>query len=104
MSGCEELSPFALQVLGDSMAPEFEDGTIVVVDPGQPVSNGAYVIIEYRGETALRQWFDEQGRRSVKALNPAYPGVEITGPYSIRGVVIQQTHRRGGRRQVTHYV
>lgn len=103
MSGCEDLAPFALQVLGDSMAPEFEEGTIVVVDPGSPPTSGAYVVLEYRGETALRQWFEEDGKRIAKAINPEYPGVEITGPFRIRGVVIQQTHRRGGRRQVKHY-
>jgi SOS-response transcriptional repressor LexA len=25
--------PFALRVIGDSMAPEFQDGCIIVIDP-----------------------------------------------------------------------
>ena len=41
-TGCsaEGQEPFALRVIGDSMAPEFLDGHIIVVDPGFPLFNG----------------------------------------------------------------
>jgi DNA polymerase V len=104
MSGCEDLSPYALQVLGDSMEPELADGAIVVIDPGYPAEDGAFVVAEYRGETVLRQMVVEGGRRYLRPLNPAYPTVEVMGPLGVRGVVVQQTTRIGGRRRVKHYV
>src|SRR3989344_3080759 len=45
--GCAELEPYALRVLGDSMAPEFLEGHVVIVDPGMHLSHGAYVVIDY---------------------------------------------------------
>ncbi len=105
MSGCEELSPFALQVQGDSMEPEFPDKAIVVIDPGYPPENGLYIACDYLGDTALRRLVIDGERRFLKAENPAYPTVEVTAPLKIHGVIVQKTTReKGKRRQVTHYV
>ena len=54
MSNCASSEPFALQVLGDSMAPEFPDGCVVVSEPGGAVHDGCYVIADYKGEIILR--------------------------------------------------
>ena len=32
-SSCSKAEPFVLQVLGDSMIPEFQDGVVIVIDP-----------------------------------------------------------------------
>ncbi|MHB8258362.1 MAG: LexA family protein [Acidiferrobacterales bacterium] len=102
MSGsCSELEPFALRVLGDSMAPEFWDGCIVIIDPGSPARDGAYVIVEYEGEHIFRQLRIESGRHYLKPLNESYPPVELAGPYTVRGVVIQRAGRR--RSEHKHY-
>jgi hypothetical protein len=34
------------------------------------------------------------GRRFLKPLNDIYPTIELSGPYAIRGVVVQQTFKR----------
>ncbi len=47
--------PFALQVLGDSMAPEFENGHIIVIDPEAVVKDGAFVFAVHDGEYIFRQ-------------------------------------------------
>ena len=105
MSGCEDLSPFALQVQGDSMEPEFPDKAIIVIDPGYPVENGLYIACDYRGETVLRQMIIDGEQRFLKPVNPAYPTVEVSAPLKIHGVVVQKTTReKGQRRQVKHYV
>ncbi|HDO33500.1 MAG TPA: S24 family peptidase, partial [Chromatiales bacterium] len=39
---CAASEPFVLQVLGDSMEPEFTDGTVIVVEPGGVLQNGSY--------------------------------------------------------------
>jgi SOS-response transcriptional repressor LexA len=98
ISGCAEAEPFALRVIGDSMAPEFLDGHIVIVDPAMPAESGAYVIIDYAGETTFRQLVIEDGRRYLRALNASYPSVEMVGEYRVRGVVVQ----RAGRRRREH--
>ena len=98
ISGCAEAEPFALRVIGDSMAPEFLDGHIVIVDPAMPVTSGAYVVIDYAGETTFRQFIIDNGRKLLRALNNNFPETEITGGYHVRGVVVQ----RAGRRRKDH--
>lgn len=99
--GCSASEPFALKVMGDSMEPEFRDGHIIIIDPGMPVVDGMYVIIDYEGETTFRQFVVRQGKKFLKALNDSYPKQELTGAYLVRGVVIQRAGRR--RDGVKHY-
>ena len=96
MSNCASSEPFALQVLGDSMAPEFPDGCVVVSEPGGAVHDGCYVIADYKGEIILRQLRLTAGEWHLEPLNPKYPRFKIDGPEKIRGIVIQ----RAGRRRV----
>ena len=100
-NSCSALEPFALRVLGDSMAPEFADGCVVIVDPGHAPCDGAYVIVEFAGDVFLRQLVFEGERRFLKALNPKYGSFELTPPYTIRGGVVQQAGRRRSQRR--HY-
>ena len=101
IKSCAEAEPYALRVIGDSMEPEFLDGHILIVDPALPPQHGAYVIIDYQGETTFRQFIVENGRKYLKALNSAYPVVELVEKYSVRGVVVQRASRR--RRDHKHY-
>ena len=43
---CATKEPFVLRVIGDSMLPDFEDGSIVVIDPEQAVQHGDYVVAQ----------------------------------------------------------
>lgn len=99
--GCSAAEPYALRVIGDSMAPEFNDGHIIIVDPGMPLINGAYVVMDVAGETTFRQFVIEGERKVLRALNSGYPDMELDGAWLLRGVVIQ----RGGRRrsEIKHY-
>ncbi len=92
--GCAELEPYALRVIGDSMAPEFLEGHVIIVDPGMSLAHGAYVVIDYQGETTFRQYWVEGERKFLKAVNEAYPTVEVTETYRVRGVVSQRAGRR----------
>ncbi len=96
---CADLEPFALRVLGDSMAPEFIEGHVIVVDPGMPATHGVYVVVDYEGETTFRQYWVKDGRKYLKPLNEAYPTVEVTGTYRVRGVVTQRAGRRRSDRK-----
>lgn len=101
-SGCTAAEPYALRVIGDSMEPEFHDGHIIIVDPGMPALDGTYVVIDYAGDTTLRQIKIDGAQRHLKPLNDNYETVEITGPCHIHGVVIQRA-TPGRRRETRHY-
>ena len=34
LANCSASEPFALRVIGNDMSPEFEDGHVIIVDPG----------------------------------------------------------------------
>ena len=100
--GCSAAEPYALRVIGDSMEPEFHDGHIIIVDPGMPLSDGAYVVIDYDGDTSLRQWSVNGDRKCLKPLNEEYPTVEVDGPFHVHGVVVQRA-TPGRRRDRKNY-
>jgi len=105
ISACAEKAPFALQVLGDSMEPEFKDGTVIIVDPAVPLHHEAYVVIDYKGEISLRQFIVRGEQHYLVALNDNYPEVLIEDEYNIRGIVSQQARsRKLGIKKAIHYL
>ena len=101
-SGCAASEPFALRVLGDSMAPEFEHGVVIIVDPGAVVGDGSYVVARHEEEYLFRQLRIEDGRHYLVALKDDHRRLEIPGREAIIGVVVQRAGRR--RSQHKHYV
>jgi SOS-response transcriptional repressor LexA len=100
-TGCGWREPFALQVLGDSMEPEFPDKCIVIIEQAKHCSDGMYVFVEVEGVRWFRQYrVDEDGREWLIALNDLYPEIDLTGlEWKVMGVIIQ----RNVRRKVKHY-
>jgi SOS-response transcriptional repressor LexA len=80
------------------MIPEFPHGSVIVVEPVKTCDNGAYVIVDYKGETWFRQFVAYEGRKFLKPLNDIYPTIELSEPYDVRGVVVQQTYKRQRKR------
>ena len=92
---CSAKEVFALRALGDSMIPEFEHDTVIVVDPEAPVRDGSYVVAKIEdGDFALRKLRMYDGKFFLEALNELYETVEISGIEKIKGVVIQSGNRR----------
>ncbi len=100
-SGCAELEPYALRVTDDSMAPEFWEGCIIIIEPRHSARSGQYAVVDYANDTTFRQFVEEGGRQFLKPLNEKYAAVEITGPFSVRGIVIQRAGTR--RKHHKHY-
>ena len=94
--------PFALRVIGDSMAPEFEDGCIIVIDPSGVVNDGSYVLARHRDEYIFRQLVFGEGTYYLKTLAGDEEDIEIPNLVPVEGVIIQQGRRRRADRK--HYV
>lgn len=110
LSSCSNSEPFALQVLGNSMEPEFPDQCIVVVEPWPyPAEHGMYVMAMVEDTRWFRQYLnDEQGERLV-ALNQLYPDIPLAGlEWKLEGVIVQRNIKldhavHGRRRDVKKY-
>jgi DNA polymerase V len=108
VSGCDSGSEsFALMVLGDSMAPEFNEGEIIVVEPDGATRDGSFVLAFVGEEWTFRQLRrvgdgDGHGWR-LQPLNPAYAATPLPDLAALRGVVIQKAlpgRRRASKRYV----
>jgi SOS-response transcriptional repressor LexA len=99
--GCALQEPFALQVLGPDMEPEFPDKCIVIIEPTEVCRSGMYVFAEVEGVRWLRQYLrGEGGREQLVALNELFPAIDLKGlEWKVLGVVIQ----RNIRRRIKHY-
>ena len=67
-SACSEAEAFALMVLGDSMAPEFVEGDVIIIEPEGVAQDGSYVLAQLDGEWIFRQLV-ESGEHHPGSLN-----------------------------------
>jgi DNA polymerase V len=100
---CGSGEAFALMVLGDSMAPEFLEGDIVIIEPEGLAQDGSYVLAYTGGEFIFRRLQRCGAGWSLRALHPDHPVIELPDLSAIRGVIIQKS-RPGRRREARRYV
>ena len=104
MSGCASSEPFALQVIDDSMEPEFKKDCLIIIDPSGLAGDGAYVIAMIENGYIFRQLRIEDGRYYIQPLNEAYAHekreIELA---AIEGVIIQQAAPNGRRKDRKKY-
>jgi SOS-response transcriptional repressor LexA len=100
-TGCSMHEPYALQVLGPDMAPEFPDRCVVIIEPTEQCRSGMYIFAEVEGVRWFRQYRrDADGRERLMALDERFPPIELSGlDWKVLGVIIQ----RNIRRAVKHY-
>ncbi|MDD3759788.1 MAG: S24 family peptidase [Acidithiobacillus sp.] len=86
---------FFLRVYGDSMAPLFSDGALVLVDPGwKPAHNDIVVVRDGNEEGTVKRLKVDGGEWYLVPENPRYP-IKPLGNQVIVGVVmmsVQQYH------------
>ena len=101
---CSLSEPYALQVLGPDMEPEFPDQCIVIIDPTDNCSDGAYVFIEVEDTRWFRQYReDADGNKWLAAENEVFPDIDLNGlNYKILGVIIQSNIKRKVKRYKHH--
>lgn len=99
---CSGAESFALMVLGDSMAPEFAEGDVIVIEPEGLATDGAFVLARHEGEWVFRQLIAAGGGWRLSPLNARYPSVDLESLADVRGVVIQKS-TPGKRGSTTRY-
>jgi DNA polymerase V len=102
-SSCGSNEPFALRVIGDDMAPEFEDSHIIIVDPGGQLKSGCFVVarvgFEDEGDVILRQLIIEGDDYRLQSLKTGNVDVVLNrADCDLLGVVSQ----RAGKRRKNH--
>lgn len=98
---CSYNELYALQVLDDSMEPEFPEKCIIVIEPSLTCVSGAFVIITVGEERWFRQFITDKDNKSrLVALKEGYPDIELfDGNYGVEGVIVQ----RNIKRKIKHY-
>jgi phage repressor protein C with HTH and peptisase S24 domain len=70
---------YALEISGESMAPVFRDGDLVVVSPAAQVRRGDRVVVKTtEGEVMAKQLHRKTARKvELESLNPTFPAREL---------------------------
>jgi SOS-response transcriptional repressor LexA len=102
---CGAGEAFALRVIGNDMAPEFEDGHILIIEPDGALRDGSYVLARLaEDEWIFRQLVKHGEGWALRALNPAcqdQPWLPLCDLSTIHGVVIQRAVP--GRRRLSKF-
>lgn len=93
---------FALMVLGHSMAPEFLEGEIIIIEPEGLAQDGSYVLAWQQEQWTFRQLLRAATGWRLHPLNPAFADVPLADLSAVRGVIIQKA-LPGRRRATKHY-
>lgn len=84
---------YALRVQGDSMTPDFPEGSIIIVEPELDPLPGDYVIAKNGAEEAtFKQLIKDGADYYLKPLNERYP-IKPLGSYHVIGVVRELVRR-----------
>jgi SOS-response transcriptional repressor LexA len=94
---------FALMVMGHSMAPEFLEGEIIIIEPEGLAKDGAYVLAWHNEEWTFRQLLRADVGWILHPLSPAFADVPLADLAAVRGVIIQKA-LPGRRRASKFYV
>ncbi|MFL6567760.1 MAG: transcriptional repressor LexA [Chthoniobacterales bacterium] len=86
---------FALRVRGDSMIDaHILDGDIVILEDRKDAHNGDIVAALIDGETTLKRYVVDRGRKYLKAENPMYPDLVPARELRVQGVMVSLVRRQ----------
>ena len=103
MPDCSGGESFALMVMGHSMAPEFLEGEIIIIEPDGLARDGSYVLAWQHEEWTFRQLLQVGAHWVLHPLNPAFADEPFHDFSAVRGVIIQKA-LPGRRRASKHYI
>jgi SOS-response transcriptional repressor LexA len=97
---CSYNELYPLQVLDDSMEPEFPQKCIIVIEPSEVCATGAFIVAEVDGERWFRQYVAGERSKRLVALKQGIPDIDLENKaFKILGVVVQ----RNLGRKIKHY-
>lgn len=100
LSSCSSKEPFALQVLGNSMEPEFPDKCMIIIEPSDWCQSGMYIMAMVEGVRWFRQYIKDADGERLVALNELYPEIPLQDlDWKPEGIIMQ----RNIKRKVKHY-
>ncbi len=103
-SSCSGTEPFALQVLDDSMEPEFKKDCIIIVDASATVTDECYVMASVENGYIFRQLLIEGDKYFIAPLNEAYMHEKREIDFeALEGVIVQQASPKGKRSERKRY-
>ncbi|MDO8954596.1 MAG: S24 family peptidase [Gammaproteobacteria bacterium] len=84
-------SKFATKLSGDSMWPQFQEGTTLILDSRNSQKNRDYVLayLSEQKQVIFRQLLLDGKFQYLKALNPIFPTVELKQNDKILGVLVE---------------
>lgn len=82
-------SSYAVEVVGDSMEPDFPEGTLLIVDPEVSPRHRSFVVVRLpgSGEATFKQLMLDGGLAYLKPLNGRYQVMRMPEDAHICGVV-----------------
>lgn len=82
---------FAFKITGESMWPNLQDNSIVIIDPERKAKNKDFVVahIKAMDDVVVRQLIIEGKYNFLKASNPIFPIIQIEDSDDIIGVIVQ---------------
>ncbi len=102
--GCGSSEPFALQVIDDSMEPEFKKDCIIIIDPTGVARHESYVFAMVESGYIFRQLIQEDDKYYLQPLNEIYMHEKRSIKFEeIEGVIVQQSGPKGRRKGRKHY-
>lgn len=105
LSGCGSSEPFVLQVIDNSMEPEFKKGCMIVIDPDGVVQHLCYVLAMVENGYIFRQLSIESGRYFLQPLHEEYLHEKReVAQDAIKGVIVQQAGATGRRKDRKTYI
>lgn len=103
-SSCSGTEPFALQVLDDSMEPEFKKDCIIIIDASAMVEHECYVMASVENGYIFRQLLIENDRYYIQPLNEAYMHEKREIEFDdLEGRIVQQASPKGKRKDRKRY-
>ena len=86
-----DIKPFAVRVVGDSMYPQFEDQSVLICSTLREPKNRDFVLayIHKLNRIVFRQLFLDSSMMILKSINPNFPVIQLNEKDCIVGIVIQ---------------
>lgn len=104
LDSCSASEPFALQVIDNSMEPEFKKGCIIVISPDGVPEHESYVIAMVENGYIFRQLLIENGQWFLCPLHEDYLHEKRPiAKEAIHGVIVSQAGARGKRSELKKY-